>query len=213
MNHFKVIILLIVFMSSGNAQGKFGIECKIGQNTTFNSSKIEGGGNGYLIYEVTNENNPSTRSYSFGLMYALNPKFFFKLHVGRHQNGRILSLIQSDDAGGYWEYENADLPYKYLQFTPSMSYRFLDGPLKLPIEIGVSVNKLVNDDDIFFVEIKEYNVDVRMSGGLQYELNNFLFGANLTYSHALSNYLQKDVRGGYLPYQFGIEFSVGYMFK
>lgn len=212
MKPLQILIIMLTFWTSGISQYSIGVELRTSRNVTYNSSRIEGGGFGYGWYEVTKEGNPITSTYSIGLTYSPNTVSTFKLHIGKHQNGRILDLTEFDDTSSSISFDNIDLPYNYLQFVPSYAYNIRKGKFGIPIELGLAINKRIKEDDIFYVGINEYNFDFRLSSGIQYNLNNFRIASNIVYSKSLGNYEKEYVTGEYKPFQIGIELGIGYIF-
>ena len=214
MKTIPILLLVLFFSAQGLTQNTFGVEIRTSINTTHNSSLIKGAGYGYGGFEVTKELNPTTLSYSVGIMYSIKQRSIFKVHIGKHQNGRIFDLTEYDDMLSYYDYKNVDYPYNYLQIVPSYSYRLNIRKIKIPIELGFAINKRIKEEDIFFTGINEYNYDIRLSSGILYNINNFEVGCNFLYSKAIKGY-ENDyiVSGEYIPYQFGIELSLGYTFK
>jgi hypothetical protein len=210
MKIFQILIIVLFFSTKGISQHLFGIEIRTSNNITFNSSVINGGGNGFSVYEVTKESNAITSSYSVGLNYNPDKRSVFKLHFGNHQNGRIIDLTEYDDTGSVRHFVNVDSPYNYLQIVPSYAYNLYLGKFSIPIELGFAINKRIREEKIFYIGIKEYNYDFRLSSGIQYKLKNFSIGSNIVYSNSIGNYETEYVRGEYKPYQIGIELGIGY---
>ena len=210
MKQFQILFISLAFCTAGISQSSIGVEIRTSRNITYNSSLIEGGSFGYSGYEVTKEGDPKTSTYSIGFTYSPNLVSTFKLHIGMHQNGRILDLTEYDDTFSSFSYENVDLPYNYLQLVPTYAYNFRKGRINIPIEVGFSINKRIKEEDIFYVGITEYNYDFRLSSGIQYDLDNFRIGSNIVYSKSIGNYETKNVTGEYKPYQIGIELGIGY---
>jgi len=209
MKLLQILITLLTFYTAGFTQHTIGVELRTSRNITYNSSRIEGGKYVLAGYTVTKEGNPTTSTYSVGLNYSPNKVSTFKLHIGKHQNGRIVDLIAYDDIFSN-SFEKVDLPYNYLQFVPSYTYNIRKGKFNIPIELGLAINKRINEDDIFYIQITEYNYDMRLSSGIQYNLNNFKIGSNIVYSKSISNYEVENVIGEYKPYQLGIEIGIAY---
>lgn len=210
----QILIIVMLYSTSGFTQVSIGLEVRSSRNVTYNSSKIEGGGSGFGGYEVIKEGNPTTSSYSIGITYSPNMSNTFKLHIGRHQNGRILDLSEHDDTFSLPSiFEKVDLPYTYLQITPSYAFNLQREKYKIPIELGFAINKIINEEDTFYIGINEYNYDLRISSGIHYKLNNISIGSNVVFSKSVNNYASKFVDGEYLPNQIGIEVALGYTFK
>lgn len=206
-------LLFIFFLASVNGQSQFGIEIKLSHLKTENYGHITGG---HTWYIVTNEDDPHTISMSIGSVYKLNDKHLVKLHIGRHRNGRILSLIQySDVFGDHNEYSMVNIPYTYIQLAPSYSYRLIAGKIVFPFELGFHLNKRINEGNIFFVAINKYNYDVFISAGIHYRFIPHLeFGLNGKYVRNLNEYQNKHlVWGTFAPIQYGIELSCQYYFE
>lgn len=202
---------MLTFCTSGSSQNSIGVEIRATRNVTYNSSKIEGGGHSFGKYVVTDEGNLKTSTYSIGLTYSPNKVSTFKLHIGKHQNGRIIDLTDYDHTFSFTNYEHIDLKYNYLQFIPSYAYNIRKRKFNIPIELGIAINKRIKEEDIFYVGITEYNYDFRLSTGIQYNLNNFTIGSNVVYSKSIANYETENVKGEYKPYQIGIEPGIGYI--
>ncbi|MBK8698483.1 MAG: hypothetical protein IPN29_02645 [Saprospiraceae bacterium] len=213
MKVFLIQFVILIFSASVFSQSTFGLEIRTSRNVTHNSSKIVGGSYGLGGYKVTKEGNPMTFSYSIALVFSPNTGSMLKIHVGRHQNGRIIDLTEYDDTFSSYSYANVDLPYNYLQLIPSYAYNIVKGKFNLPFELGLAINKRINEADIFFLGITEYNFDIRISSGFHYKMNEFSIGSNLVFSKSIKNYATKSVNGKYKPYQFGVELSIGYFFK
>jgi len=210
MRRFFWISIFLLILSSCQAQTKFALELRGSRSITFNRSAIIGGGQAFQYISVDNEANSFTNSFSLGFLYLLNDRITLKLHVGRHQNGRIFDLTVSDDTFSFDEYLNVDLPYNYIQFVPSFSYLILQGKLSVPIELGVAMNKRIMEDEIFYIGVREHNFDLRMSAGIKYDVTpKVSVGSNVLIAKALRNYLDSEFfMGNFDPNQIGLELSV-----
>ncbi len=213
MKQISLIFLLLMITISAKSQNKLGFEIRTSRNVTYNASNLSGGSFGISSYRITKEENTNTTSYSFGVLYKPNVRTTLRLHIGKHKNGRILDLTSRDDVSMSQDYENINRPYKFVQITPSISYNIINQKIKMPLEFGLSINKRTNIEDIFFVFIKKYNYDLRISSGLQYDLGNMNFGMNVVYSKSISEYQDIYEFGKYEPYQIGLEFVISYLFK
>jgi len=212
MRHTFLLIYFVAIASSVNAQNRVGLEIRTSINITYNGSSLSHGSFGLSSYKITREGNPTTTSYSAGLLYKANPKINLRLHFGRHQNGRIIDLTTRNDISMTADYQNVDSPYSFSQITPSISYNIIDSKLTLPIEVGLSINKATNIEDVFFVFLKKYNYDLRISSGVQYHIAEMHIGINAVLSKSITEYQGKYEYGKYLPYQIGLELAVGYRF-
>ena len=192
------------------AQSNFGIELRASRNITINSGVVEGETiffNSKIV--VSKEENPITLSYSIGAYYRITKNHMFKLHFGWHQNGRIYDLVYQEE-WQFYPYERWDRAYQYYEITPSYCYQINIGRLRLPIELGVRINKLIYRDDTF-IHVKEYNYDLRMALGVSYALtDHFNVGINGLFANALEAYQDEKVTGTYKPRQFGLELSLMY---
>lgn len=214
MKPFKILFFIAIISVTSQAQGKFGIELRSGRYETYNSGRVLG-----YSYEkfygckIIKEGNPTTTSYSFGLLYKLTKSLTTKLHIGKHQNGRILDLVFFDEFT-YNMRNDEDWPFHYFQICPSFSYRFIDKNFGLPIEVGIAVNKALNEKDASCIFINEYNYDVRLSLGIDYQIMNFKIGSNFIFSNSLKEYQREEImQGQYTPYQLGMELSVGFYLR
>lgn len=212
MKTLQILLLLLVCVTVGVSQSSFGLEFRTSKNITFNSSAIEGIGLGFETVNVTKEGNPVTLSYSVGLLYHFNQNHTFKIHFGRHRNGRIFDVTIFDDTLTSFMGEGVDIPYDYFQVVPSYAYSFSYGKFSLPLELGFALNKRINQYDIFYFVVSEYNFDLRLSGGVKYTMNNFYLGGNMLFSKAIYNYDLENTTGHFDPFQFGVEVCVGYKF-
>jgi hypothetical protein len=125
-----------------------------------------------------------------------------------------LDLTTYDDTFTSDRYQHIYLPYHFIQIAPSFSYHLWNRKFQVPVELGLAINKRVNEADIFYIDIKEYNYDIRLSSGIHYQLSDLTVGGNFVFSKSLNSYQNKSsVSGSYNPYQFGFELSLGYNFK
>jgi hypothetical protein len=108
-----------------------------------------------------------------------------------------------------------DIPYVFFQITPSFVYHIVNGKYNIPVEIGLAINKRINEADIFYIPVSDYNYDFRLSSGIDYAFSAaFNLGLNVVFSKALTQYQRKDIiEGEYLPYQIGLELNSKYFFK
>lgn len=214
MKFHPLLFFLLTFASVGMAQNSFGVEIRTSRNITYNNSQLIYGFSFYNRHDITREENPTTTSYSAGLLYKIGLKSTFKLHLGRHQNGRIIGIETRDDMGNFASYDKVDIPYNYIQIAPSYAYSLLLGDFSVPIEVGLAINKRIKEEDIFYIRITEYNYDVRLSSGIHYQFDNVSLGVNFLVSKALRDYeFESYYVGEYDLYQLGAELCVAYYFK
>lgn len=213
MNHIHLIICLLVISYSAQSQNQWGFEIRTSHIVTHNGSKLNSGSTGLSAYTITKEENTNTTSFSFGALHRLNTRTTLRLHIGKHQSGRMLDLTTRDDVGTTQVYENFKNTYNLVQLTPSVSYNIINQKIKVPLEVGVSINRRMTTRGGAFVYIKNYNFDFRASSGVQFTTDKFHFGINAVYSRAISEYQTKAVQGKYLPYQHGLELVIGYTLK
>lgn len=213
MKVLQIVFLIFTLYTVGKSQQSIGLEIRTSRNITYNSSRILGGGDAFRGYEVTRESNLTTSTYSFGLIYNINKASTFKLHIGRHKNGRSVGLTVYDDTFSYFNLEYVTVKYNYLQFLPSYTYNIRKGNFNVPIDVGFAINKRIKEFNIAYIGITEYNYDLRLSSGVQYNLNNFRIGSNIVYSKSIGNYANEYVGGEYKPYQIGVELEIGYIFN
>ncbi len=205
----RILLIVLIFCNLSKGQTKIGLEFRTSLNSTFNNSEILSGR--YFI--LTDERNALTNSFSFGLFYDLNRFGVFKVHFGRHQNGRIIDgMSYFGHNGGNYDFFGIDAPAKYFQIVPSYAYSYSFGKSRIPLELGWAMNKLVNIEDLRFVGINSYNYDIRASLGYEYSIfKNASIGFNAIYSKALTNYSDEFfIDGKFEPYQFGLELSLKY---
>jgi len=212
----NVSIFIFCFHFS-RAQPGFEFEVKVGSFKTENSGQLIGGGGGLQYYFITKEDDPISWCYSIGLVCKLNERHLLKLHVGKHRNGRIFDATLYDDVFGGPDniYTALDMPYYYLQIAPSYSYRILNKKVIIPIEIGININKNINEDYVFLVGLNKYNFDYEISSGLQYKIiDQIILGVHGVFTDNLTEYQDKEtVYGTFKPLMFGIEFSASYVFN
>jgi len=209
-----IVSLLAITSVMAQDRGKFGLEVRSSRNITYNCCAIYGGFNGSTTYTIDNEKNLNSTSYSVGLVYRINERSMLKLHVGHHQNGRNFDLTERLDNFTISKYVDSNLPYYYLQFTPSYVYHLNLGKGKIPLEGGISINKRRNEAEIFFMPINEYNYDLRLAVGYEYPiLPKLSAGVNAVYARALSPYqVASMVTGKYSPLQVGLEVNIKYFY-
>ena len=208
-----LLLILTILVINLSAQSNWGIDLRTSRQATTNSGTITGRDFGFSgKHIVTSETDVISTSYSIGLYYKLKENHLIKLHFGSHENGRKIDLVDFNDSGSYLSYEDVELPYKYYQYTSSYEYRIIKGRLFFPIEVGLSVNKLRNRGDFFYIPVKDYNYDYRISGGIQYEIvNSVTIGLKAIYTSNLNkNYLIHKANGTYRPKQIGAEVSITY---
>jgi len=111
------------------------------------------------------------------------------------------------------DYENINRPYKFIQITPPISFNIINQKIKVPLELGLSINRRTNLEDIFFVFINKYNFDLRLSTGVQYDFGKLNLGMNIIYSRSINEYQAIYEFGKYKPYQLGLELAIGYIFE
>lgn len=207
------MIILFLFVNTVAAQKKIGVELRYGQNITYNTGSLVTDGPTSYYFDVNYEGNPTTSSYSIGIVYALANYHTFKLHFGRHSNGRVLSIIEFGDMPGEITYYNyADKPYDYIQLNPSYVFSLSKSIHVISMELGVAINKRINMADTFFVGINDYHFDFRSSIGYALQLTTHLsVGVNGVFSKSLKDYQDKIfINGEYKPLQLGIECNVKY---
>lgn len=210
----RILLCLLCSLSlslSLSAQSGWGIEVRTDFHKTYNHSQLKSTSYPYYVAIVEEEADPNTKSFSLGLLKEINDRLTVKLHAGQHENGRVLTVSLVSDDLTVQEFQKADIPYVYFHLTPSVAYKLVNGRLSLPIELGLSFNKLSNRADIFYIDVHNYNYDVRCYMGLEYEIVSGLnFGAHLMATQALRPYSPKEVGGSFVPFQIGGAFSLSY---
>lgn len=210
-----ICCLTLVCISLVQAQISYGIEARTTYNKTHNRGEITGASSGFVVAVTDDWGDPWTYNYSLGLLMGLGNTITFKLHIGRHQNGRVMDFSVMDDTFSEYEDQNVLVRYDYLQFTPAISYRASKGAHAFPFELGLSINKSIKKEDIVYFINKAINYDVRLSAGYEYSLSRQLsVGLNAVFSRAINNYLDNEWSyGSFLPTQIGAELNVKYVIK
>jgi hypothetical protein len=208
------ILFLFIIVHPVSSQSRFGLEVKAGRTTTFNSGEMMGGGYGLVWYTISSEQDLTANNQSIGMTYRLNERNLLKLHLGRHQNGRVITAMLCDDSGFCQSFTNANAVYHYIQLAPSYAFRILNKRIIIPLEAGININMRVKEAYILLVGINEFNFDYEFSTGLDYKLEpNFLIGLHGIYTSNINEYQDKmSVYGTYKPKQLGFEFSINYEF-
>jgi hypothetical protein len=117
-SHF-LFIPIILFTTFAAGQSRWGIEVKGSRFNTTNSGQLKGGNYGEGSYTILEEGDLITYSQSLGVVYRINERNLVKLHLGSHQNGRVLSLTTCTDTGCETYYDVNEV-YQYFQIALSM---------------------------------------------------------------------------------------------
>ncbi len=199
-------VILICSYQLGNSQILVGLEAKGGVFYNYNLGAFEGGFSG-LAYDVIDERNTWTKSYSVGLFFTFRDHQL-KFGLGRHENGRVFDLVRSDDIFGPGIlFSDINLPYKYTQYIISYSYVIpVTTILTIPLEIGVCRNDS-HWENVFYGNPNPINYDLRLGIGAQFLLtDNESLGVKTVIHRYLNEYqYELFVSGEYKPVQWGIE--------
>jgi len=221
----SLFFLLFLWSISLSAQSKIGLEIRSSVNRTYNqgvfvSNYYLHGFEGYSQDEVLKERNLNSISYSFGVVWSINPQNRFKLYLGRHRNGRIFD-IDEEGSGYIQDVENFKMTYNFINYYGSYSQVVNINKHYFPIEIGLSINKIIDRSSQRWFFIEGLNYDLVSRVGYERALfTNFCVGFNVVYTHAIKNYsLDENISQNqeqvaiYIPYQFGLEAVIRYDFQ
>ncbi|HEX5112511.1 MAG TPA: hypothetical protein VFV79_06680 [Saprospiraceae bacterium] len=212
---FLSLVFFTLFPLVSIAQSKWGLEFKGSRFNTTNSGELQDGsryGNSY--YTIDAEKDLVAYSQSLGLVYRINERNLVKLHLGNHQNGRVLSLTECYDSGGCISYTDLNVVFHYFQFAPSYTYRIGNKRLMVPVEVGLNFNFEIGESEEPFVEINNINFDYEISAGLDYRLDpELIIGVHGLFIGNINEYQVADYEyGTFKPKSLGLEFSIIYEF-
>jgi len=205
--------MLLFFGTAVSSQSKWGIEFKGSRFTTSNSGALEGGNYGEGSYTILEEDDLLTYSQSLGVVYRINERNLVKLHLGSHQNGRVLSIESCTDTGCE-TFNDVQEGYQYFQIALSYAYRILNKRIMIPLEAGININRLTNEVKLAGAPLNEFNFDYEISAGIDYRLDpEFIIGAHGLFISNINEYQDDSVESGtFKPKSLGLEFSIIYEF-
>ena len=213
MKYQLLLLTTLLIVQSAFSQSKWGIEFKGSRFNTSNSGALKGGNDGERSYTILEEDDLLTYSQSLGVVYRINEKNLVKLHLGRHQNGRVLSIYACTDTGCE-TYNDIQEGYQYFQIALSYAYRLLNKRIMIPLEGGININRLTNEIKLSGAPLNEYNFDYEISAGVDYRLDpELIIGLHGLFTGNMNEYQDSDIETGtFLPKSLGLEFSIIYEF-
>jgi hypothetical protein len=133
-----------------------------------------------------------------------------KLGFGLHQQGREFDVRFYSDWGTDVIFYDEIAQFQFLQVSPQYQYRINSGKFRLPVEIGLNINKTTRVPEIRFTSVDKLNLDLRLGTGVEYQFSDHLaVGLRAIYHHALTDYQDIDFEDGiYRPRQTGLEVSL-----
>jgi len=216
---FVKIMFLVPLVVKSQSQDRFEFELHYGRIKTINHLNLNSYTSPYSSIITTKENNLKTPQYGMAIGYHFNKRIALKLGYGTFQNGRTLSVITTYSSDDFSPpiintFENIENKYFYRYYSLSQIFK-LDFIFDTQVEIenGFMVLKDYEVFDTRFYKTKEYNYQYFLKLGVTKKIKNKIrFSVRSTFFHGLQNFTWDIFEEGLLPFSFGGEIGVSYIF-